>query len=275
VGTSGSVVLLNYLRFACAHGNVGRVSMPVGIVDARTARELVRVLRRDHADLDALSAIEAEMLRALRPAVRHLVAVLSRVAEEATPALLDAPDADLDAIREMAVVRGVQSGLSGWAGEYGFAAGSLAATVAALRELTGHDPVVAPGGIGPLAATVSVRLLNDALSDALNERQDPLARIKSGLDLTDTELGSLFGVSRQAAAQWLSDGVPAARMPAVGHIVATVDLLARKLKSGRLPLVARQPADRLGGSTMLEAFTADPQAARTVFEEAFDWAASA
>jgi hypothetical protein len=201
--------------------------------------------------------------------------VLSRVAEETTPTLLRAADDDVEAIREMAVVRGVQASLSGWAREYGFAAGSLAATVAALRELTGHEPITAPGGIGPLASSVSVRQLTDALDDALHGLEEPLARVKSGLGLTDTELGALFGVSRQAASLWQRDGIPEARMAPVGSVVATVDLLTRKLKPGRLPLVARQPAERLAGRTMLEALAADPSGTRRVFEEAFDWAASA
>jgi hypothetical protein len=112
----------------------------------------------------------------------------------------------------------------------------------------------------------------------LNHPDDehPLRRLMGAFDLSKTELGSLFGVRRQAIDQWLERGVPAERQEKVQTLLAVVDLLERKLKPGRLPGVGRRPADAYGGETMLGLIAADRH--RELLEQvraSFDWATAA
>lgn len=88
------------------------------------------------------------------------------------------------------------------------------------------------------------------LDRALSGRQ--LERVMRLWDLTRTDLGQLFGVSRQAVSKWIADGVPAERIPQVADLTAITDLLAHYLKRDRIPAVVRRPAPNLGGSSLLE-----------------------
>lgn len=108
------------------------------------------------------------------------------------------------------------------------------------------------------------------------DEEHPLRRLMDAFDLSKTELGSLFGVRRQAVDQWLERGVPSERQEKVQTLIAIVDLLERKLKPGRLAGVARRPADAYGGKTMLELIAADRH--RDLLElvrASFDWASAA
>jgi hypothetical protein len=108
------------------------------------------------------------------------------------------------------------------------------------------------------------------------DEEHPLQRLMDAFELSKTELGSLFGVRRQAVDQWLERGVPAERQEKVQTLIAITDLLERKLKPGRLAGVARRPADAYGGKTMLELIAADrhPELLELV-RESFDWASAA
>jgi hypothetical protein len=112
----------------------------------------------------------------------------------------------------------------------------------------------------------------------LNHPDDehPLRRLMNSFELSKTELGSLFGVRRQAVDQWLERGVlPAERQEKVQTLIAITDLLERKLKPGRLAGVARRPADAYGGKTMLEMIAANGH--RELLElvrDSFDWASA-
>jgi hypothetical protein len=108
------------------------------------------------------------------------------------------------------------------------------------------------------------------------DEEHPLQRLMDAFELSKTELGSLFGVRRQAVDQWLERGVPAERQEKVQTLMAITDLLERKLKPGRLAGVARRPADAYGGKTMLELIAADRH--RELLElvrESFDWSSAA
>src|SRR6266508_1069270 len=108
------------------------------------------------------------------------------------------------------------------------------------------------------------------------DEEHPLRRLMDAFELSKTELGSLFGVRRQAVDQWLERGVPSERQEKVQTLVGICDLLERKLKPGRLAGVARRPADAYGGTTMLELIAADRH--RELLElvrESFDWASAA
>ncbi len=108
------------------------------------------------------------------------------------------------------------------------------------------------------------------------DEEHPLRRLMEAFELSKTELGSLFGVRRQAVDQWLERGVPSERQEKVQTLLAISDLLERKLKPGRLAGIARRPADAYGGKTMLEFIAADRH--RELLElvrESFDWASAA
>jgi hypothetical protein len=78
---------------------------------------------------------------------------------------------------------------------------------------------------------------------------DPIAET---FELTETELGRLFGVSRQAVGQWRVRGVPSNRRAKVATVAAIGDLLSHSLKPERIPGIARRPAPAYGGLSMLE-----------------------
>src|SRR3954454_17664448 len=78
---------------------------------------------------------------------------------------------------------------------------------------------------------------------------DPIAET---LELSETELGRLFGVSRQAVGQWRERGVPSNRMAKVGTVAAFCPLPHPGLNPERIRGVARRPAAGYGGLSMLE-----------------------
>src|SRR3954453_21199936 len=102
---------------------------------------------------------------------------------------------------------------------------------------------------------------------------DPIAET---FELTETELGRLFGVSRQAVGQWRERGVASNRMAKVTTVAAIGDLLGHQLKSERIPGVARRPADAYGGFSMLDLIELDQQdELLTLIRRSFDWASLA
>jgi len=227
------------------------------------------------SDVNELELIGEQVLLAPRPAAAHMVRVLSRVAKNQSEKVGEIAGGPLSPLAQgLAISRGAYALFTGWVVDYGVGVGCAAATATALIESTGRSVTGVPVGLSTFAARVPLAEFESAVASALAQQRDPLVRVKEGLDLTDIEVALLFAVSRQAVAQWWAHGVPAARMTAVADIVATVDLLARKLKPGRLPLVARQPSERLGGRTLLDALADDPSSTRRVFEEAFDWSAA-
>lgn len=93
-----------------------------------------------------------------------------------------------------------------------------------------------------------------ALTEELDRRQSgqQLERIMRLWDLSRTDLGRLFGVSRQAVSKWIDDGVPADRITQVADLAAITDLLAHYLKRDRIPAVVRRSAPSLGGVSLLD-----------------------
>lgn len=82
--------------------------------------------------------------------------------------------------------------------------------------------------------------------------RDDLEQIMTAWGLSKAQTARVFGVSRQALAKWLASGVPVDRRPALADLTAATDLLARYLKRGRIPAAVRRPAERLGGSSLLD-----------------------
>ena len=97
--------------------------------------------------------------------------------------------------------------------------------------------------------------------------------ISETLELSETELGRLFGVSRQAVGQWRERGVPSNRMAKVATVAAICDLLRHRLKAERIPGIARRPAAAYGGLSMLEMIERGRQdELQALIRRSFDWA---
>jgi hypothetical protein len=156
----------------------------------------------------------------------------------------------------------------------------LASRVRQLIGLRALELVAADRGVGEVVDVddLTARRFLRRVRFHLNhpDEEHPLRRLMDAFELSKTELGSLFGVRRQAVDQWLERGVPSERQEKVQTLVGIADLLERKLKPGRLAGVARRPADAYGGKTMLELIAADQH--RELLElvrESFDWASAA
>jgi hypothetical protein len=94
----------------------------------------------------------------------------------------------------------------------------------------------------------------DRLAAAIDARRDvsPLQRVMSVWGLTQSDVGELMGVSRQAVSKWLVAGVPTDRTNAVADLAAATDVLVRHLKRDRIPAVVRRQAAVLGGRSLVE-----------------------
>lgn len=83
-------------------------------------------------------------------------------------------------------------------------------------------------------------------------QKSPLERIITLWNLTGTEAGQLFGVSRQAIGQWLEAGPPIDRAAAIAALADATDILARRLKRERIPVVVRRPAASTGNRSLMD-----------------------
>ena len=105
---------------------------------------------------------------------------------------------------------------------------------------------------------------------------DLLDTVAATLGLSETELGRLFGVRRQAIAQWRERGLPSARQAKAATLAAICDLLSHQLRPERIPGIARRPAAAYGGLTMLEMIERDREAElHGLVERSFDWSTGA
>lgn len=170
--------------------------------------------------------------------------------------------------------------LSAWVATYGLGAGAAAALLAEIRAYLPDVPALEPPASAAFPRIevdrAGVERFARLVLDELAARKAPLERVMEIFDLSLTDLGRLFGVSRQAAQQWIDEGVPPARMGKLGTVLATAELLEHKLRAGRVPLVARRPADAYGGRTMLEMIEAEQheELHRSV-QKSFDWSGTA
>lgn len=234
-------------------------------------------LKRDEArEIGLLTLVEPQFRRAPRPAARSLVRILGDVVDATLPFLTLRTGMPVAHARELVILRGADAALGGWARHFGFAVGVLGGTVCALRDLgEGLEPLSAPTGVSSLAEMLEPAMFSAAVAASLRQNIEPLDQIREGLGLDDTQLAALFGVKRQAVAQWRSRDIPIGRRSAVNDVLATVQLLERKLKPGQLPLLAASPVEALGGATLLQSLAADSARTRAAYETAFDFAVSA
>lgn len=114
-----------------------------------------------------------------------------------------------------------------------------------------------------------LRRIVDRLDHQLNA--GPLQRTLRLWDISATQLGEMFGISRQAASKWLADGAPASRRDQVATLGQATDLLDQWVKRERIPAVVRRPVDALDGRTRLEvALAGELEALRDELHDTFD-----
>ena len=153
----------------------------------------------------------------------------------------------------------VEAPFTAWTNEYD-AAEAVALYVAnRVRSLVGAHVLTPPAEPLRRFDDLAAQRFQRCVRRELSEPGNPLARLMWVFKLSKSELGRLFGVSRQAVDGWLAHGVPAEREEKLATLLALADLLERKLKVDRIPGIARRPADAYGGTTMLELIAEDRQ----------------
>ncbi|HEX7248678.1 MAG TPA: hypothetical protein VF351_11325 [Actinomycetota bacterium] len=153
---------------------------------------------------------------------------------------------------------------------------------ALMSAASGIIPGMDPPGPSPRAITTSLPAMVDfqrfsrhVLSE-ISGAGTGLESLLAGWQMTVTELATLFGVRRQAVAQWLDDGVPTVRLPKVATMLRVAELLERNLRAERIAAVVRAPSDRWDGASMLEMIAGDRHEELLAdIARSFDWAASA
>jgi hypothetical protein len=136
--------------------------------------------------------------------------------------------------------------------------------IARLRNMLAHSArplfpsqlATTPDASEPLDAEHARRFFRQVAA-VLEGRGSLAVQIVDSFGLNKAELGRLFGVSRQAAAEWLVTDVPGDRKGKASVVISIADLLAHRLKPGRLAGVARRPAAAYGGLSMLEMIAGD------------------
>ena len=98
----------------------------------------------------------------------------------------------------------------------------------------------------------------DEFADALDRKRQgsALERVLEVWGLSQSEAGRRLGVSRQAVAKWLAEGVPAERVESVAALSAATDLLVHHVKRDRIPAVVRRAAPALGDKSLLDLLAA-------------------
>jgi DNA-binding transcriptional regulator YiaG len=106
---------------------------------------------------------------------------------------------------------------------------------------------------------------NRAVSAAYHtEAVRQLRRIRGVLQLSGPELGSVFGVTRQAIDQWCDNGIPPEQLASIDRVSETVDELSKRFKPLRLPAIVRAPMPILDNRSILRTLKDDGPSA--IFE---------
>jgi len=234
----------------------------------------------DEATRDYVRCFRMLAVRVLDEAHRARPDVVIRT-DEGELALIDVKGTARRAPLEALETSSAEAPFGPWTGRFPLeeaVALDLASRVRQLIGLRGLELTPADASLGEAVDDPSARRFLRRVRFHLNhpDEEHPLGRLMDAFGLSKTELGSLFGVRRQAVDQWLERGVPAERQEKVQTLMAIVDLLERKLKPGRLPGVARRAAEAYGGKSMLALIAEDRH--RELLElvrESFDWAAAA
>jgi hypothetical protein len=165
-----------------------------------------------------------------------------------------------------------------WGNEYDTAEAVALYATNHVRSLVGAHVLTPPAEPLRLVDDLAAQRFQWCVRRELSEpgSENPLARLMRVFALSKSELGRLFGVSRQAVDGWLAHGVPAERQEKLATLLALADLLERKLKTDRIPGIARRPADAYGGNTMLELIAEDRQSELLgLVRDSFAWSQAA
>ena len=159
---------------------------------------------------------------------------------------------------------------------FGSELGVGVAAIDALRDLLpGVSRLSLGASVGwcPLTEPTALSRYRQLVEMALRQMQPPVAQVCSMFELTTKDLADLFGVTRQAVDQWnLVGEVPAARREKLANLLSVGELLERKLRPGRLPLIARRGADVYGGNTLLGMVRDDrDEELRALTFQSLDW----
>jgi hypothetical protein len=246
------------------------------ILDATTPEELAAAAEAlDPRATSDLGLITGRALAGSREAARAYARITSRYVDEViTTMRVPAGTPNTAGIRSVLLARSIDAPMTGWAGRFGLGQGVVAAIASSALEFEG-GAIAAPSGWNPEVMASDVSGFQHRVLGELRGSDDPLVQIRRELELSLTELGTLFGVTRQAVSLWLERGVPSERLADVASVLTVVRVLVRKLKAGRVAMVARRPAPALGGATLLEALAKDPAGTENLVEQAFDWSATA
>ena len=187
----------------------------------------------------------------------------------------EAPDTE-PALADVLDLMALEAPFSPWLATFGPGEGAALLLQARIRSAAGlgvpAEPVAGTSFQPDLDRLDLARFARHVWLE-LQGGEGELARLAASWRLSQTDLARLFGVKRQAVAQWLEDGVPPARQPKVLTIVRIAELLERNLRAERIPAVVRSPAEALGG-TMLEVIAADRQdELLSSVARSFDWSA--
>ncbi len=204
--------------------------------------------------------------------------------------------------RDRLLAAALAAPVSAWPERAGLRLGLALALLGLLREtLSGALPLSLPDDVQPPWAsedarrramvlileevrgavegpTSSVSEPTRAYVSAVPARSDAAAlrRVTEVFQLDRQGLADVFRVRRQAVDQWFKRGVPAERQAKLAALLAIAELLARKLRAGTVPGVARTKAKAYGNRTMLEMLADDEHdALLTNVRASFDWASSA
>lgn len=258
---------------------------PYEATEALTAEAPAAIARFAEALPTALSGGFASVL-VVTTTWDVLLAQALRSAALIVPASLEAPEGGTVRIhgREvewlLSALRATvaEAPFSRFVGAFGPGPGMAVACVARVREAVEElNPLALPqAGLPAFTGQIDVLKFQRLVGLAIRGAAPPLERVQDALGLSSAELGELFGVSRQAIDQWKERGIPPGRRARVGNVVSAIDFLDRKLKAGRLPLIARRPAAAFGGQSLLDAVRAGRDAeVRDSVEHAFDWSGTA
>jgi hypothetical protein len=246
-----------------------------------TVRELDRLVPAAVAGSDAAARAYARAWRELVDA--HLEAVrrerpdVIADTDDGGLVIIDANGSASTAADRWLDYLALQAPFSPWVTRFGPGRGTAVFLLNELRAaVAGLEPLPSAGTAPPHwdADDVSLARFSHVVLAAAAEPE--LARIMRVLGLSQTETAALFGVRRQAVAQWLDAGVPAARASKVTVVARVADLLDRMLVADRIPGIARTRADAYGGQSMLEMIAADDhEELLATIAASFDWSATA
>ncbi len=142
--------------------------------------------------------------------------------------------------------------------------------------MTRASDVLREAAADPDAAARTLVAADEAAARALAQAIErhlatgSLDQLERVWDLSASQAGSLFGISRQAYAKWRIAGIPAERRADLAELSAITALLLDYVKVDRIPAVVRRPADNLEGASIIDAVRQDPRRARKAVEHMLD-----